>query len=126
MHGNKLHSGAFSANSAIIFYLKLPLKVLNVTFHLVLELRKCSNFHHLFNSVSLMCGAPWIITTTHFVYLRTPRAMGSLQTEAVSKVLTWRPIDCVCFVLFVGFSSLCNFLLKRNGDFGQQGYLLNC
>ena len=41
-----LYTGAFSPNSAIIFYLKYPFKVFNVTFHLVLEVRKCSNFYH--------------------------------------------------------------------------------
>ena len=34
--GYKLCTGAFFPNSAIILYLKSPLKVLNVTFHLVL------------------------------------------------------------------------------------------
>ena len=48
IYGNKQYTGAFSPNSAIIFYLKQAFKVFNVTFHLLLELRKCSNFHNFF------------------------------------------------------------------------------
>ena len=71
-----------SANSSIIFYLKYPLDVLNVTFHLCLELRNCTNFYHLFIRVSLGYPAPWIITSTHYVELGIANVMGSLQRLA--------------------------------------------
>ena len=35
----KLYTGEFSGNSAVVFYLKYPPKVLNINVHLVLELR---------------------------------------------------------------------------------------
>ena len=79
IYGNNLYTGAFYANSIFIFYLKYLLKVLNVTFHFVIELRKCSNFPHLFIMVSLGCAVPSIITSTHYAKLGTSRVMGSLQ-----------------------------------------------
>ena len=59
--------------------------LLNITFHLVLGLRKCSNFHKLFNKVSGSFPSPWIITSSHYVELGTPRTMG----------LLWR-LSCNC------------------------------
>ena len=41
-------------------------KVLNVTFHLVLELRKGSNLYHMILMISGRCSAHWIITSTHY------------------------------------------------------------
>ena len=73
------YTGAFSPNSANIFYLKQAFKVFNVTFHLVLELRKCSNFHHFFIWILAWFPAPGIVTSTHSVDLGTQQVMGSLQ-----------------------------------------------
>ena len=72
MCGKKLYTGAFSPNCFIIFYLKYP-------FHLVLKVRKGSNFHHIFIWVSGRFPSPWIFTSTHRDDLGTLKAMGSLQ-----------------------------------------------
>ena len=79
IHGTEIYWGrAFSGNSAIISYLKLPLYVLYVIFHLVLELSKCSKFHHIFPGMSGRWVAYCINTSPHYVEVGTPRPMGSL------------------------------------------------
>ena len=44
----KLYSSPLSANSALHILSETILQNLNITFHLVLESRKCTNFHNLF------------------------------------------------------------------------------
>ena len=83
----KLHTDPFSANSDIL-YLKYPFNVFNVTLHLTLELRKYSNFHNLFIRVLGKCPAPWIITSTHYGELGTPRD----SAETYRKVLPGKKI----------------------------------
>ena len=71
---------------------KKSFKVLNVTFHLVLE---CSNFHPFFIWVSDRFPSPWIFTSTHHVDLGTleqwGHSSGSAATE--SKVIAVERID---------------------------------
>ena len=63
------------------FYLKCTFKVFNVTFHLVLAVRKCSNFPPFFIWVSARFPSPWTFTITHHVDLGTLKAMGSLPED---------------------------------------------
>ena len=79
----------FPPNSAIILYLKKLFKVFNVTFHLVLEVRKCSNFHHFFIWVSARFTSPWIFTSNHHADLGTIKAMGSLHWSLQGLSCNW-------------------------------------
>ena len=73
------YTSAFPPNSAIIFNLKYLSTVFNVTFYLLLKLRRGSNFNHFFLWVLACFPAPWIFTSTHYVDLGIQNTMGSLE-----------------------------------------------
>ena len=62
------------------YELEVCFKVFSVTFHLVLEVRKWSNFHQFFIWVSARFPSPWIFNSTYQVDLGTLKDMGSLQS----------------------------------------------
>ena len=59
LHGNKLQTASLSSNVAISFFQKAPLQVFNLTFHYLLEFKKCSKYHYMFLLISLLDLTIW-------------------------------------------------------------------